>query len=119
MYLKENFEETGGAINRQSVQFELARLQIQIDAARLMAYRAASLWSDGKPFSMEAAMAKYYATDVGNEAARACMQMMGDRGCTYGNLVEELFRDVKISEIYEGTNEIQLLITASKLGLKV
>ena len=46
------------------------------------------------------------------------MQLMGDAGCTSGNLVEELFRDAKISEIYEGTNEIQLMVTASQLGLK-
>lgn len=117
-YLKENTEETGGAINSQSIQFELAKLQIHIDAARLMVYRAAALWNAGKPFSKEAAMAKYYATNVGNDVARACMQLMGDVGCTCGSLVEELFRDVKISEIYEGTNEIQLLVTAAHLGLK-
>lgn len=117
-YLKEHTEETGGAINTQSVQFKLAELQTKIDAARLMVYRSAALWSEGKPFGKEAAMAKYYATDIANEVTRECMQLMGYEGSTYGNRVEELFRDAKISEIYEGTNEIQLMVVAGQLGLK-
>lgn len=117
-YLKSHVEETDGAINSQSVQFKLAELQTKIDASRLMIYRAAHLWSRGKPFGKEAAMAKYYATDIGNEVARATMQMMGYEGSTYGNRVEQFFRDAKITEIYEGTNEIQLMVAAGQLGLK-
>lgn len=117
-YLKSHVEETGGAIDHQSVQFELAKLQTQIDAARMLTYRAASLWSEEKPFSKEAAMAKYYSTDTANEVTRACMQLMGDEGCRPGNRVEQFFRDAKITEIYEGTNEIQLMVVAGQLGLK-
>lgn len=117
-YLKSHVEESGGAINRQSVQFELAKLQTQIDAARLMVYYAASLKSENKPFGKEAAMAKYYATNVANEVTRACVQLMGDEGCRFGNRAEQFFRDAKITEIYEGTNEIQLLVIAGQLGLK-
>lgn len=117
-YLKNNVEKTGGAINRQGVQFKLAELQTKIDASRLMVYRAASLWSQGNPFGKEAAMCKYYATDVANEVARETMQLMGLAGSTYGNRVEQFFRDAKITEIYEGTNEIQLMVVAGQLGLK-
>lgn len=117
-YLKNHVEETDGAINHQLVQFKLAELQIKIDAARLLVYRAAAQWSAGKPFGKEAAMAKYYATDTANEVARACAQLMGYEGVTLGNRVEQFFRDAKITEIYEGTNEIQLMVVAGQLGLK-
>ena len=117
-YLKNHQEETEGAINTQKVQFKLAELQTKIDASRLMVYRAASNWSQGKPFGKEAAMAKYYATDIANEVARTCVQLMGYEGCKYGNRVEQFFRDAKITEIYEGTNEIQLMVVAGQLGLK-
>lgn len=117
-YLKSHVEETGGSINRQRTQFRLAELQTRIDAARLLAYRAAAQWSAGESFGKEAAMAKYYATDIANEAARTCAQLMGNEGVTYGNRVEQFFRDAKITEIYEGTNEIQLMVIAGQLGLK-
>lgn len=117
-YLKNHVVETNGAINTQKVQFKLAKLQTKIDAARLMVYRAAVQWSEGKPFGKAAAMAKYYATDIANEVTRACAQLMGYQGCTLGSRVEQFFRDAKITEIYEGTNEIQLLVVAGQLGLK-
>ena len=117
-YLKGHAAETGGAINTQKVQFKLAELQTKIDAARLLVYRSAALWSEGKAFGKEAAMAKYYATDLANEAARTCIQLMGYAGCTCGSRAEQFFRDAKITEIYEGTNEIQLMVVAGQLGLK-
>lgn len=117
-YLKSHVEETGGAINSQAVQFELAHLAMRIEAARLMVYQAAELWSEGQAFGTEAAMAKYFATDIANEAARICIQLMGYEGASLGNRVEQLFRDAKITEIYEGTNEIQLMVIAGKLGIK-
>ena len=117
-YLRGHAEESGHALNRQAVQFKLAELQVKIDAARLMTYRAAYLWSCGKSFSKEAAMAKYYATDIANQVASETMQLMGREGSTWGNRVEQFFRDAKITEIYEGTNEIQLMVVAAQLGLK-
>lgn len=116
-YLKEHRAETGCAIDTQKVQFALARLQTQIDAARLMVYWAASIWSQGKPFGKQAAMAKYYATDVANIVTRECIQLMGHAGCVLGSRTEQFFRDAKITEIYEGTNEIQLMVIAGQLGL--
>ena len=117
-YLKKHVLETENAINQQAIQFKLAELQTRIEAARLLVYHAATLWSQGKAFGKEAAMAKYYATDLANEVTKETMQVMGYEGCTYGNLTEELFRDAKICEIYEGTNEIQLMVIAGQLGLK-
>mgnify|MGYP004456812467 FL=1 len=117
-YLKAHKEETENAINTQRVQFKLAELQIRIDAARLMVYRAADQWSRGEAFDTAAAMAKYYATDVANEVARSCIQLMGLDGAEFGTRTEQFFRDAKITEIYEGTNEIQLMVVAGLLGLK-
>jgi len=117
-YLKTFADETGKSINTQAYQFALARIQTKIDAARLLIYRAAWKWSQGMKFGREAAMAKFYATDIANEVTRECMQFMGREGCEYGSILEEFFRDAKITEIYEGTNEIQLMVTAGQLGLK-
>ena len=117
-YLKANKEETCNMINHQHIQFELAKMQTKIDAARLLVYRAASLWSQGKPFGQAAAMAKYYATDIANEVTRQCIQFTGFHGCSLGSRAEQFFRDAKITEIYEGTNEIQLMVIAGQLGLK-
>ncbi len=118
-YLKNNRETTGDAINRQHVQFKLAELGTKIEAARLLIYNAASLWDAGKSFSRQAAMAKYLCSDLSNEVARICMQYMGYEGVTLGNKVEEYLRDAKITEIYAGTNEIQLMVIAGQLGINV
>jgi len=117
-YLKEHAEETGFVINTQRVQFRLAELQTKIDAARLLIYRAAAAWSEGKKYGKEAAMAKYYASDVANEAARLCLELTGLDGCSCGTRLEEYYRDAKITEIYEGTNEIQLMVIAGQLDIK-
>lgn len=118
-YLKEHVEESGNIINQQFAQFKLAELQTKIDAARLMVYRSAALWSEGQKFGKEAAMAKYYATDLANEVARECIQLCGFEGARLGTRTEQYFRDAKVTEIYEGTNEIQLMVIAGQLGLKV
>ena len=117
-YLKEHLEETDWLINRQSIQFKIAQLQTKVDAARLMVYRAATEWDADVPFGRAAALAKYYATDICNEVTRECIQIMGYEGCTTDYPVEEMYRNAKITEIYEGTNEIQLLVIAGLLGLK-
>lgn len=118
-YLKANADKTDKLINKQGVQFKLADLQTRTDAARLMVYRAAILWDQKKNFSREAAMAKLYASEIANEVSRECVQIMGYEGCTTDYLVEIMMRDAKITEIYEGTNEIQRLVIASLMSLKV
>lgn len=118
-YLKENAEYTGKQLNQQGTQFKLADLQTKTDAARLLVYRSAVLRDQGKPYSQEAAMAKLFATETANEVARDCVQLMGYEGCTTDYPVEGLMRDAKITEIYEGTNEIQRLVIAAQMNLKV
>jgi len=83
-----------------------------------MVYRAAILWDQKKNFSREAAMAKLYASEIANEVSRECVQIMGYEGCTTDYLVESMMRDAKITEIYEGTNEIQRLVIAASWASK-
>lgn len=64
-------------------------------------------------------MAKLFATETANEVARICVQLMGHEGCATDYPVEGLFRDAKITEIYEGTNEIQRIVIAGQMGLNV
>ena len=99
----------------QAIAFKLADMATEIDAARLLTLRAAWL-KDGKhPYSKEAAMAKLYASDVANRAAREAIQIFGGNGYVTEYPVERHFRDAKITEIYEGTSEIQRLVIAGHL----
>jgi butyryl-CoA dehydrogenase len=97
----------------QAIQFKLADMATQIEAARLLTYRAAAVKDSGQRFSKEAAMAKLFAADVSVEAAREAVQIYGGYGYINEYPVERLYRDAKITEIYEGTSEIQRLVIAA------
>ena len=99
----------------QAIQFKLADMATEIDAARLLTLRAAWLKDAKQPFGKEAAMAKLYASDIANRAAREAIQIFGGNGYVTEFPVERHFRDAKITEIYEGTSEIQRLVIASYL----
>jgi butyryl-CoA dehydrogenase len=99
----------------QAIAFKLADMATEIDAARLLALRAAWLKDRGQPYGKEAAMAKLYASDVANRAAREAVQIFGGNGYVTEFPVERHFRDAKITEIYEGTSEIQRLVIANHL----
>jgi len=100
----------------QAIQFKLADMATEIDAARLLTLRAAWL-KDGKlPYGKEAAMAKLFASDIANKAAREAIQIFGGNGYVTEYPVERHFRDAKITEIYEGTSEIQRLVIAGYLA---
>ena len=99
----------------QGVQFELARMATEIEAARLLVYNAARLRDAGMPFLAEAAMAKYYSSEVAEKAASKAIEVHGGVGVTKDYPVEKLYRDAKIGRIYEGTSNIQLLTIAKKL----
>ncbi|HTJ40618.1 MAG TPA: acyl-CoA dehydrogenase [Kofleriaceae bacterium] len=99
----------------QAIQFKLADMATEIDAARLLTLRAAWLKDKKLPFGKEAAMAKLYASDVANRAAREAIQIFGGNGYVTEFPVERHFRDAKITEIYEGTSEIQRLVIANHL----
>ena len=100
----------------QAIQFKLADMATEIDAARLLTHRAAWLKDKKVPYGKEAAMAKLYASDVANKAAREAIQIFGGNGYVTEFPVERHFRDAKITEIYEGTSEIQRLVIAGHLA---
>jgi butyryl-CoA dehydrogenase len=99
----------------QAIAFKLADMATEIDAARLLALRAAWLKDHKQPYGKEAAMAKLYASDVANRAAREGIQIFGGNGYVTEFPAERHFRDAKITEIYEGTSEIQRLVIANYL----
>jgi butyryl-CoA dehydrogenase len=103
-------------IQHQAIAFKLADMATEIDAARLLVWRAAWLKDQKLPYGREAAMAKLYASDIANKAAREAIQIFGGNGYVTEFPVERHFRDAKITEIYEGTSEIQRLVIAGHLA---
>ncbi len=99
----------------QQVQFKLAEIATDIEAGRHLTYHAAWLKDHGQPFSKEAAMAKYFCSELSMRATMGAIQVMGGAGYTSEYPVERMMRDAKICEIGEGTNEIQRLVIARKL----
>jgi butyryl-CoA dehydrogenase len=99
----------------QAIAFKLADMATEVDAARLLTLRAAWHKDSKLPYGKEAAMAKLYASDVANRAAREAIQIFGGNGYVTEFPVERHFRDAKITEIYEGTSEIQRLVIANHL----
>ena len=103
----------------QGVAFKIADMATEIDAARLLVYRAAWLKDQGQPFTTEAAMAKLYASEVSMRATNAAIQVHGGYGYVREYKVERYLRDAKLTEIGEGTSEIQRLVIARNLlGLR-
>ena len=103
----------------QAIQWMLADMATEIDAARLLTWRAAALKDAGEDHILAAAEAKLFASDVAVKAARDCVQIFGGYGYLKDFPAERHYRDAKITEIYEGTSEIQRLVIArSILGLK-
>ena len=99
----------------QGVQFELAEMAVEVEAARLMVYNAARLKDAGQPYLMEAAMCKYYASQVAERVASQAVEVLGGVGFTKDYPVEKLYRDAKIGRIYEGTSNMQRLTIAKQL----
>ncbi len=92
----------------QAIQFQLARLATDVEASRLMAYNAARLKDAGLPFLKEAAMAKYFTSQVAERVASECVEVYGGYGFTRDYPAEKFLRDSKIGKIYEGTSFMQL-----------
>ncbi|MGH7776064.1 MAG: acyl-CoA dehydrogenase family protein [Candidatus Dormibacterales bacterium] len=99
----------------QGVGFTLADMATKLEAARLMTHHAASLCSAGRPFTMEASMAKLFTTDAAMEIAIDAVQLAGDYGYVSDNPFERHLRDVKATQIYEGSNQIQRVVIARHL----
>jgi butyryl-CoA dehydrogenase len=101
--------------NFQAIQWMLADMTTEIDAARLMTYRAAWLAQQGRTVTKEAAMAKVFASEAANRIAYKAIQIFGGYGYTKEFPVERFFRDARITTLYEGTSEIQRLVIARAL----
>jgi butyryl-CoA dehydrogenase/short/branched chain acyl-CoA dehydrogenase len=99
----------------QGVQFELAEMATQVEAARLLVYNAARLRDAGLPFLTEAAMAKYFASTIAETVASKAVEVFGGVGFTKDYPVEKLYRDAKIGRIYEGTSNMQRVTIAKQL----
>jgi butyryl-CoA dehydrogenase len=97
----------------QAIQWKLADMALEIDAARLLTLRAAAMKDAGVPCTEQSAMAKLYAAEAAMKAATEAVQIHGGYGYTKEFKVERYFRDAKITEIYEGTSEIQRLVIAN------
>jgi butyryl-CoA dehydrogenase len=109
-------EQFGQPIARfQAIQWMLADMATEIDAARLLTYRAAYLQSTKQRFSQESAMAKLFASETAMKTTTKAVQIHGGYGYSKEYPVERFFRDAKITEIYEGTSEIQRLVIATNL----
>ncbi len=103
----------------QGISFKIAQMAMDLDAARLLTYRAAALCSAGEPFVIEASKAKLFASTAACKHAAAAIQIHGGYGYTNEFPVERYYRDAKITEIYEGTSEIQQIIIARSLLGKI
>jgi len=99
----------------QGVQFQLAKMAVEVEAARLLVYNAARLRDAGLPFVSEAAMAKYFSSEIAEKVASQAIEVFGGVGITKEYPVEKLYRDAKIGRIYEGTSNIQLVTIAKQL----
>lgn len=109
-------EQFGRSISSfQGVQFQLAEMATEIEAARLMVYNAARLKDAGQPFLTQAAMAKLYASEMAQRVASMCIDLHGGYGFTKEYPVEKLYRDAKIGTIYEGTSNMQKQTIAKAL----
>jgi short-chain 2-methylacyl-CoA dehydrogenase len=116
-YAKER-KQFGKPIARfQAVQFQLADMAVEIEAGRALTYKAAWLKDEGRPFAKEAAMAKLYTGELSHRVANAALQIHGGYGFMDESPISRLYRDQKILEIGEGTNEVQRMVIARHLGL--
>jgi alkylation response protein AidB-like acyl-CoA dehydrogenase len=99
----------------QAIQIKLAEMQAKLHAARMVTYNAAWRFDAGLSVIKEAAIAKMYASEVGTEIAHSAIQILGGYGYTHEYNVERIYRDVRLCEIFEGTNEVQRIVVAREL----
>jgi len=114
-YTKERKQFGKAIADFQGVQFQLARMAIDVESARLMVYNSARLRDAGLPFLHEAAMCKVLSSEVAERVASMAVNLYGGYGFVRDYPVEKLFRDAKIGQIYEGTSNMQLLTIAKQL----
>ncbi len=116
-YVKERKQFGKAIADFQGVQFQLAQMATDLEAARLMVYNAARLKDAGRPFAREAAMAKLFSSQVADRITSKCLELFGGYGYSKEYPAEKYYRDAKIGTIYEGTSNMQLQ-TIAKMLLK-
>jgi len=114
-YAKERRQFGKPIADFQAVQFELAEMATDVEASRLLVYNGARLRDSGLPFVTEAAMAKYFASQVAENVASRAVEIFGGVGFTKDYPVEKLYRDAKIGRIYEGTSNMQKMTIAKQI----
>ena len=114
-YARERSQFGRAITDFQAVQFELAELVTEIEAARLMVYNTARLKESGQPFAHSAAMTKFFCSQVGERVASRALEIFGGVGFTKDYPAEKFYRDAKIGKIYEGTSNMQLKTIAANL----
>ena len=117
-YVKERVQFGRRISQFQNTQFQLADMQAKVDAARLLVYRAAQAKQDHEPHSHLAAMAKLVASETASDVTRRTLQLTGGYGYTREYPFERMMRDAKITEIYEGTSEVQRMVISGWMGVK-
>ena len=111
-YAKERVQFGKPIASLQAIQWMIADMATEVDAARLLVYRAASCVDNGHPYSTEGAMAKLFASETATRVAGKAIQIHGGYGYTESYPVERNYRDAKITELYEGTSEVQRMVIA-------
>jgi alkylation response protein AidB-like acyl-CoA dehydrogenase len=114
-YVKERKQFGKSVAEFQGVQFQLAQMRTEVEAARLMVYNAARLKDAGRPFTVEAAMAKLFSSQVADRITSNCLELFGGYGYSKEYPAEKYYRDAKIGTIYEGTSNMQLLTIAKSM----
>jgi butyryl-CoA dehydrogenase len=103
--------------NYQAIQWMLADMSTELDAARMLTLKAADTRERGANATLDASMAKLFASEAAHRAADKAMQILASQGYRRGSVVERLFRDVRAAEIYQGTSEVQRMVIAEHILL--
>jgi len=114
-YAKQRFQFGRPIADKQGIQFYLAEMATQVEAAFLLTYKAADLMEQGKPAGKNASMAKFYAAETANQVAAKALQIHGGYGYMKDYAIERIYRDARILTIYEGTSEVQKMVIAKNL----
>ena len=117
-YTKERVQFGKRISQFQNTQFQLADMHTRMEAAKYLVYSAAMKKQNHEPYSADAAMAKLFAAEAASDVTRRAVQLFGGYGYTREYPVERMMRDAKITEIYEGTSEVQRMVISSHLGVK-
>lgn len=117
-YVTEHTREQKKLSQSQYIQFQLANMQTKVDAARLLVYRAAQAKQDHEPYAQYASMGKLFASGTAVEVTQKCIDLVGYDGISKTYPFERYMRDAKITEIYEGTSEVQRMVISSWMGVK-